>query len=147
MHYREITTIDIPALRSLMDQLGYPLDENTMRENVEKYLELPYQKAWVAEVSGQVVGCLALAITHYFHRPASFSRVIALVVDQNYLRNGIGKGLLELAEKYSIQNGCSHIELTSGMHREKIGSHDFYISLGYSEMNNLKKYFVKKLVQ
>jgi hypothetical protein len=31
------------------------------------------------------------------------------------------------------------------MHREKLGSHKFYQSLGYSELNEIKKYFAKKL--
>ncbi len=48
--------------------------------------QLPNQKAWVAEKSGEVVGCIAVAITNYFHRAGSFLRVIAVIVDEQQRR-------------------------------------------------------------
>lgn len=143
--YREVQVADASFLVPLMEQLGYPIDPTIMRENIQTYIQLPNQKAWVAEKSGQIVGCIAVAITNYFHRPRSFLRVIAMIVDEQERRSGIGKNLMALAEKFALDQGCSHIELTSGMHREKLGSHEFYRSLGYTEINNTKKYFAKKL--
>lgn len=52
---------------------------------------------------------------------------------------------MSIAEKFAMEQGCSHIELTSGVYREKLGSHKFYQSLGYIELNDIKKYFAKKL--
>lgn len=143
--YREVRVADASLLVSLMDQLGYPIEASIIRENIQKYIELPNQKAWVAEKSGKIVGCIAVAITNYFHRPGSFLRVIAMIVDEQERRCGIGKNLMDFAEKFAIDHGCSHIELTSGMHREKLGSHEFYRALGYTELNSTKKYFAKKL--
>ena len=143
--FREVQIDDAPSLAPLMDQLGYPIDEKILSENIQKYLCLPTQKAWVTESAGQVVGCIAVAITDYFHRHGSFLRVIAMIVDQKHRRLGIGKILMNIAEKFAREQGCSHIELTSGMHREKLGSHKFYQSLGYIELNEIKKYFAKKL--
>jgi|JI9StandDraft_1071089.scaffolds.fasta_scaffold10315_3 ribosomal-protein-alanine N-acetyltransferase len=142
---REVQISDAPSLVPLMDQLGYPIDEKTLCENIQKYLSLPTQKAWVAESTGQIAGCIAVAITNYFHRPGSFLRVITMVVDNGYRRSGIGRTLMSLAEKFAKDHGCSHVELTSGMHREKLGSHKFYQSLGYIALNESKKYFAKKL--
>lgn len=143
--YREVHAADASFLVPLMEQLGYPIDATIMKENIQKYIQLPNQKAWVAEKSRQIVGCIAVAITNYFHRPRSFLRVIAMIVDGQERRSGIGKNLMDLAEKFALDQGCSHIELTSGMHKEKLGSHEFYRSLGYTELNNTKKYFAKKL--
>lgn len=53
--------------------------------------------------------------------------------------------LIETAENYAKEKKCCHIEMTSGSHRAKIGSHDFYKKLGYIELNKIKKYFAKKL--
>lgn len=143
--YREVQAMDAPCLVPLMEQLGYPINPIIMRENIKKYIQLPNQKAWVAEKSGKIVGCIAVAITNYFHSPRSFLRVIAMIVDEQHRRSGIGKNLMDLVQKFAQGKGCSHIELTSGMHREKLGSHEFYRSLGYIELNNKKKYFAKKL--
>lgn len=142
--FREVQVNDGPFLVHLMEQLGYPIDVAVMRENIQQYMQLPNQKAWVAEKSGQVVGCIAVAITSYFHRPGAFLRVIALIVDEQQQRSGIGKSLMTLAEKLALDQGCSHVELTSGIHRAELGSHEFYRSLGYSELNGIKKYFGKK---
>lgn len=143
--FREVHPADLPALISLMEQLGYPIEREAMRENIASYLALPNQKAWVAENEGVVVGCIAVAITHYFHRPSSFLRIISLVVNQEHRRLGIGKSLMSIAEKFAIERGCTYVELTSGVHRAKLGSHQFYQSLGYIELNATKKYFVKRL--
>lgn len=143
--FREVHPADLPALISLMEQLGYPIEREAMRENIESYLALPTQKAWVAELKGKVVGCIAVAITQSFHRPGSFLRVIALVVNQEERRLGIGKSLMSIAEKFALDCGCTYVELTSGVHRAKLGSHQFYQSLGYIELNATKKYFVKQL--
>lgn len=143
--FREVQIDDTPALAPLMDQLGYPIDEKILSENIQKYLSLPTQKAWVAVNGGQITGCIAVAITNYFHRPGSFLRVIAMIVNHAHRRSGIGKSLMNIAEKFAREHSCSHIELTSGMHREKLGSHKFYQSLGYCELNEIKKYFAKKL--
>lgn len=144
--YREVQLADAPFLVPLMEQLGYPIDAAIIRENIQNYVQLPTQKAWVVEKSGQVIGCIAVAITYYFHRPKSSLRIIALIVDELERRSGIGKNLIDLAEKFAFDQGCSHIELTSGAHRGKLGSHDFYRSLGYAELNETKKYFAKKLI-
>ena len=128
-----------------MEQLGYPIDESVMQENIQQCMFLKIKKPGLLKNRAKVVGCIAVALTHYFHRFASFLRVIALVVDNHNRRSGIGKDLLGIAERFALQNGCSHIELTSGIHRTELGSHDFYRSLGYTDLNNTKKYFAKKL--
>lgn len=145
LFFREVQISDAPSLAPLMDQLGYPIDEKILSENIQKYLFLPTQKAWVAESAGQVVGCIAVAITNNFHCHGSFLRVITMIVNHEHRRSGIGKTLMNIAEKFASEQGCSHIELTSGMHRKKLGSHKFYQLLGYSELNQIKKYFAKKL--
>ncbi|MCB1118105.1 MAG: GNAT family N-acetyltransferase [Chlamydiia bacterium] len=143
--FREPTVEDVQSLTSLMKQLGYPIAVDSMRQNILKYLSLENQKAWVAECDGRVVGGIAVAITNYFHREGSFLRIITMVVDETKRRMGIGKRLMQLAEDYAREKGCSHVELTSGVHREIIGSHRFYKSLGYVELSDKKKYFGKKL--
>lgn len=143
--FREVQIGDVSFLASLMGQLGYPIGESAMNENIQNYISLPNQKAWVAEKNGEVVGCIAVAITNYFHRQASFLRVITMIVDQKNRRIGVGKGLMSIAEKYALEQRCSHIELTSGAHRAGLGSHAFYQSLGYMDLYDKKKYFAKKL--
>ena len=143
--FRAPTVDDARSLTSLVMQLGYPIEVDSMYQNLLKYLLLEHQKAWVAEYNGQVVGCIAVAMTNYFHREGSFLRIIVMVVDETKRRMGIGKRLMQIAEDYAKQKGCSHVELSSGTHREVLGSHRFYESLGYADLSSKKKYFGKKM--
>lgn len=142
---REPLSQDAHSLVSLMDQLGYPISFCEMEKNLLEYSTRPNQKAWVADKDKKAVGCIAVAITNYFHRKGTFLRVITLVVDRDHRREGIGRELMKKAESYAEDSGCSHVELTSGMHRAKLGYHDFYRSLGFSDLGELKKHFGKKL--
>ena len=145
MAIRDVRNTDIYVLGSLMEQLGYPIAVHDLAKNITHYSRLPHQRVWIAEHLGKVVGCVAVAITHYFHRPGSFLRVIALVVEQQHRRQGVGRELLQHAESFAREAGCTHVELTSGVHRASIGTHAFYASQGFEELNDRKKYFVKKL--
>jgi GNAT superfamily N-acetyltransferase len=143
--FREPKVSDVDKLSILMKQLGYPIEENEMYRNILNYYSIEKQKAWVAVIEENVVGCIAVAITDYFHRKGAFLRIITMVVDQNNRRQGIGRKLIQIAEDYAKDMKCSYIELTSGVYRESLGSHDFYKSLGYVDLNNSKKYFAKEL--
>lgn len=143
---REIRLTDAPALVPLMEQLGYPISCDVMKGNIQRYISTPNENAWVIEKSGKVVGSIAVAITNNFHLPKSFLRVITIVVDKEHRGSSLGKFLMEVAENYASKKGCSQVELTSSVHRAQFGVHDFYRSLGYSEMGNSKSYFVKKMI-
>lgn len=142
---REAKPNDYSQLLPLMDQLGYPIEKEKMESNLKNYCQLSKQKAWVAEKDNKIIGCLAAAITDYFHLPKAFLRVISLVIDKDHRRMGIGKKLMQKAESYACDMGCMHVELTSGTHRAGLGTHDFYRSLGYTDLYDRKKYFAKKL--
>jgi ribosomal protein S18 acetylase RimI-like enzyme len=68
-------------------------------------------------------------------------RVTALVVDGQARRRGMGKLLMEHAERMGSAAGCEFVELTSATDRAE--AHAFYRSIGY-EPNSLR--FRKPLV-
>ena len=125
--------------------MGYSIEESDMRENILQYSSLRNQRAWVALIDGVVIGFIAVVITNYFHKEGSFLRIITMVVNKNNRSEGVGKQLMQIAEDFARKMGCSHTELTSATHRKILGSHDFYKSLGYSELENTKRYFGKNL--
>lgn len=143
--FREPRAGDVGALVRLMEQLGYSIGLEAMERNIRNFSSGEREKAWVAVEGEEVVGCVAVAITGCFHEGAPFLRLITLVVDERFRRVGVGRQLVEVAEEYARKMGCSQVELTSGVHRAAGGVHDFYKSLGYFELNELKKYFVKKI--
>jgi GNAT superfamily N-acetyltransferase len=88
---------------------------------------------------------LAYHILPLFHSTEKYLRIVSLVIDQLYRGAGIGKALLQEAEKIAVMEGCTSIELTTGKHRIKTGTHAFYQAHGYaSELDSV--YFRKKIV-
>jgi N-acetylglutamate synthase-like GNAT family acetyltransferase len=142
---REACLSDSAAIADLMGQLGYPTTAEIMSDRIKLYQQDRLHKALVAELEGVVIGCVALAISERFHRVGRTMRIMGLIVDAEHRRQGAGKLLMESAEKFAQENNCDVIELTSGMHRDALGSHDFYKRLGYTELNDIKKYMAKKL--
>lgn len=145
MCIRECEAEDAAQLASLMGQLGYPIEVEAMERNVVKFSSLPNQEVWVAEMGGEVVGCVAVTLTHYFHAERAFTRVLAMIVDEAARGKGVGQLLMPAAEAWAKENRCSHIEVTSGAHREELGAHAFYEKLGFVELSGHKKYFGKRL--
>ncbi|MGQ3890195.1 GNAT family N-acetyltransferase [Legionella sp. CNM-1927-20] len=141
-----INVSDIDKVSDLIGQLGYPILPNEMLTRIKLYLAHPLYIAFVAKHDSQIVGVIAATITDYFHRFGRFARIIAIIIDKNHRRRGIGKLLIQHVEKEVINYQCDFIEVTSGIHREPMGSHDFYKNLGYIDAKDKKKYFMKVLV-
>ena len=139
---RKATLADSNQLISLVEQLGYKLNEETMKKNINAYIQLPNRELIVAEMDGNVIGCLALDLLPTFHAEEKQMRIISLVVDQLCRGKGIGRFLLHAAEDIAKKEQCWMIELTSSSRREKDGTHAFYINEGYAKNGN-QAYFRK----
>lgn len=86
----------------------------------------------VAEDNGKVIGTVMGIICHTMvANLKSFLVMEAVVVDENYRGNGIGKEMLLDLESRAKRQGCSYIILVSGNQRKE--AHKFYEALGYGE--------------
>jgi ribosomal protein S18 acetylase RimI-like enzyme len=74
------------------------------------------------------------------HRPAPLGRITALVVAKEAQDLGIGRMLVEAAERWMREKGCKLVEVTSNDRRT--AAHAFYRHLGY-ERTSMR--FAKKL--
>jgi GNAT superfamily N-acetyltransferase len=63
------------------------------------------------------------------HRAGPVGRVTALVVEASSRGCGIGRALMEAAERWTAEQGCVLIEVTSNQRR--VDAHRFYEKLGY----------------
>jgi GNAT superfamily N-acetyltransferase len=125
---REIGPADISACRLLLSQLGYDLTLQEVKRRYDAIREKQDHAVFVGEQDGQVV-----ALLHIYERPA-FDKppeviVQALVVDQNWRGMGIGKSMINIAERWALDRGFSSVALTSSVSRSDARS--FYNSIGY----------------
>jgi GNAT superfamily N-acetyltransferase len=94
----------------------------------------------VAEDAGALVGAATYFFVPLVHEDRPWCRDTTLVVDEGHRGYGIGRMLVEAAERPAREASCSRIEATSALHRE--GAHRFYEGIGYGRTS---AHFLKRL--
>ncbi len=136
---RDAKPSDSKILVKLIEFLGHPIDEKSVRKNIAK-LAKTGESPLVATVEKKVVALIGIHKMVAVHRPAPVGRINVLVVAEEAQGRGIGKMLVEEAEKRLRKAGCRMVEVTSNDRR--MATHAFYRHLGY-ERTSMR--FMKKL--
>lgn len=121
---------DAAALADLMTQLGYPSTPQDLSLRLRELAPDASYHVLVAELRGAVVGAAAGQVALGLERSGLFLRVIALVVDEAHVSQGLGRRLLAAIEAWGRGRGADASTLTSA-HRRR-AAHDFYERRGYA---------------
>jgi GNAT superfamily N-acetyltransferase len=140
---RPATLEDAPQLVPLLSQLGYSYSEEEVSKRITLYRQSPFS-LMVASYEEQIIGCVAISFIHGVVAEEKRCRIEALIVESAWRRHGLGRLLMNAAQEKAAAAGCTLIELTSGVHRKKTGSHQFYHSLGYINEGAEEKIYLKK---
>ena len=140
MFVRAAVVGDAQRLSELLGQLGYDVDCKVIIEKLRLMSEADCDAVFVAERDKSVIGCISVHTYELFHRRGRSGRITALVVDAGHRNNGVGRALVDEAEKFCISRKCTRAEVTSG--EARLDAHRFYVANGYLQG---KKYFVKPL--
>jgi GNAT superfamily N-acetyltransferase len=139
---RACTPDDAVAVSTLLGELGYTVSVQQATEHVRELSKTGADPIFLAVADGQVLGLLASHLCRMLQYPSPIVRVTALVVDRRARRRGVGKLLMEHAERMGSAAGCEFVELTSAIDRTE--AHAFYRNIGY-DSNSLR--FRKPLVR
>lgn len=132
---------DAEAVAELAAQLGYERTPEQIREWLEAAGARGGQAVFVAELAGEVVGWIEVALEHRL-QSETFGLIGGLVVKDGLRGAGIGRRLCERAEQWSAEQGAKKIRVTSRSTRE--GAHRFYLRDGYQQVK-VSMVFEKKL--
>ena len=136
---REACEGDAEAIVELIADLGHEMTVEGVAERI-RTLDSDDCPQLVACIDGSVIGLCGLQVTSPIHRPRPVGRVTVLKVAKGFQRRGIGRALMEGAEKRIRNAGCGMIELTSN--ERLVDAHEFYQRLGF---DHTSKRFAKKL--
>lgn len=130
MEIREIKSDDILWICRLMkSELGYNISEENMNHRITQMQNENNYCIFVAVEDNQVVGFIGAEIGFAFEISGKVMRIIALAIDKDYQKKGIGKKLIQEAEKYGIKRQVTTIAVNSGLSRT--GAHEFYKKQGF----------------
>ena len=133
---RPAAEADLPALVSLIGELGYSVSPEDMRRNLQAVAASPEDEILVAEVDGQVVGLIGIRLHLVIHRVGHVGEYSSMVVSAPYRRRGIGQALVAAAEQWLSERGVTSFRVASN-NRRKDEAHRFYTALGYEATHTM----------
>ncbi len=125
---RSATPEDAEAIGALIVALGYEAATAEVAARLEA-IEESGQSVLVAEIDGEVIGCLSTSMMIVLHRPAPVGRISMMVVDERLRGKGVGAQMIAAAEKLLAGKGCQLVEVTSNLRR--VDAHRFWERNGY----------------
>jgi len=143
MEIRPAQSSDARAIAELTMQLGYEVAPPLVAERLVRMTARSDQQFLVAELDGDVIGWLHVAVMEYIESGA-FAVIGGLVVDRRHRKQRIGRLLMTEAETWARGHGCSIVRLSSSAFRTE--AHRFYEHLGYANIKTQYS-FVKALDQ
>lgn len=142
-----MTIEDIPQILPLMEQLGYPCSLDELEARYKKFISNPGYGVLVAKEQDKIVGFLAWSRSDLFVLDKTRFHIEGIVVGNKHQGKGIGKKLMHYLEDIAKNYSNAIIDLTSGVRREKDGSHEFYKSLGYKNEGPMAKLYLRKEIE
>jgi len=129
---------DSGALAELSSQLGYPSTRAQLRRRLAKILANPAHAVFIAEAHPRS-GDFPLAgwVHAYVERTLESEPTVeigGLVVEESRRGFGVGRLLMERAERWARRTGCPTLTVRSNVLRT--GAHAFYQRLGYRLVKN-----------
>ncbi len=144
IYIRKASPKDAPQLLKLMEQLGYPQGDETMKARIQAYAYGTHNHIFIAERGKQIVGFIAFIIYDLFASSGKRCHIEELLVSPQPSDLSIKRKLMEAIEDFARENDCKIIDLTAGSYRANDATNDFYKFLGYDNDNVTTKRYLKK---
>jgi Acetyltransferases len=141
---RNATLADIKFLVSFMNNLGYPTNEEALWKRFSNFVAHDGYGVAVACVDEIIAGFVAWSQSLLFVSNTTRLHIEGLIVADSYKGLGIGRQLIGRVEEIAKQSSPAIVDLTSGIHREKNGAHEFYKKLGYQNQGVMAKVYLRK---
>jgi N-acetylglutamate synthase-like GNAT family acetyltransferase len=134
---------DTEGLAKLAGQLGYPSTVEQLRRRFEILAGKSEENAiFVAEANGQIHGWVHAHIYNLLVDDPE-TEIGGLVVDEAVRGQHIGEKLMQAAEAWTLEKGCSSIYLRSNVIRTR--AHEFYKRIGYTIVKS--QYAFRKMLK
>ncbi|HZC33608.1 MAG TPA: GNAT family N-acetyltransferase [Candidatus Bathyarchaeia archaeon] len=137
---RAATDADAEPIAGLLTDEGYPSGPSDIVERLERFSS-EHSRVIVADNGGEVLGFVAIHALPRFEHSDRVLRIMALVVDAGVRERGVGRLLMEEAERLGRDLGAVFAEVTAGHHRPD--ARRLYEDLGYDA--SVAAYFRKRL--
>lgn len=143
MKIRTFRNEDILGVCNLINSvLGYDVSFEDLKARILQMQEDKNYIIFIAVDNEKIIGFIGLQICLAFEITGKAMRIIALAVARDFQGQGVGKALIQEAEKYANDNNVSIISVNSGIKRTEANrfyeKQSFY-KKGYSFCKRIKQ--------
>ncbi len=114
----------------MLTQLGYPTQPSAVQARLER-LAIVGDRVVVADLDGGAVGLAHLQVAPAIERDRPAAKIGALVVDEAYRGQGVGRALVRAMEDEARARGCELLFVTTAERRDD--AHAFYERVGLAQ--------------
>jgi GNAT superfamily N-acetyltransferase len=135
---RRVKRSDAEQVAELSGQLGYPATPAQILRRIKGLKPASEHAVFVADQPGTgIVGWLHVSVAHVLESDTR-AEVSGLIVAERQRSLGAGALLLDAAEKWARQHGCTAMNVRSNVIRER--AHKFYERQGYEHYKSQKAF-------
>jgi GNAT superfamily N-acetyltransferase len=127
---RDAQAADAERIAGLLTQLGYPTQPSAVQARLER-LAIVGDRVVVADLDGGAVGLAHLQVAPAIERDRPAAKIGALVVDEAYRGQGVGRALVRAMEDEARARGCELLFVTTAERRDD--AHAFYERVGLEQ--------------
>jgi len=88
-------------------------------------------KTLVVLAEDEAVGMIGMSKNYFYEHNGSYVRILVMVVKKAHRNKGVGKRLLQEAERWTRKIGATAIVLNSGNRPEREDAYIFYQKMGF----------------
>ncbi|TZF86368.1 GNAT family N-acetyltransferase (plasmid) [Pedobacter sp. BS3] len=140
MGIRKARPDDLPVIKELLRQLGYPDTGPFLANRILQLLDHPDAELLVYEHGETVAAVMSIHFIPQIALQGDFARISYFAVDEKFRSQGIGRKMEQYCTRLARKRNCDRIEIHSHSLRE--AAHRFYFRQGYIEW---PKYLIKPL--
>jgi GNAT superfamily N-acetyltransferase len=115
-------------MAALLAHLGYPAAAADLPERLAR-LRAARDDAYVASSFGEIVGLATVHTRDVLHNALPVAQLTALVVPPEMRGRGVGRALVDAAERWARERGADRLVVTTALHRAEAPL--FYERLGF----------------
>ncbi|ANF82222.1 GNAT family N-acetyltransferase [Acinetobacter sp. NCu2D-2] len=124
---------DLLEIHQLTTQLGYPTSIANIKNRLQRIHQHDHYQTLVIEAQHKVVGYAGYIEQYTWEFDEGYFRIQALVINDQYRGQGLGKALIQAIQNLAQQRGLKRLLVNSGNRPERYPAHAFYKNLGFEE--------------
>ncbi|WPQ61497.1 GNAT family N-acetyltransferase [Chitinophaga sancti] len=117
---------DIPDTTVLTIELGYPSTEAQITQRMKAIQAASGYHTFVAVADHKVIGYIGINKQLAWEQDGTYFKIQALVVKQEYRKEGVGAALIQHTEAFAKAQGATYLLVNSGNRAERTAAHRFY---------------------